>query len=105
MRQFDMYEDRQHRIGAEPHKAAAQPDMVSVMTGSSSRNGFSGTADKLPTVMRAGSEDGLALPSRMGDKLHYRDGRVEPVKRAVVHHDPFYYSDEQAITNQIQAGY
>jgi hypothetical protein len=105
MRQFDMYEDRKQRIGAEPHKVAAQPEMVSVMTGSSSRNGFAGTADKLPTAMRVGAEDALALPSRMGDRLHYRDGTVKHVKSAVVHHDPFYYSDEQAITNEIQAGY
>jgi hypothetical protein len=49
--------------------------------------------------------DSLSLPSRMGDRLHYRDGRVESAKRTVVHHNPFYYSDEQAITNEIQAGY
>jgi hypothetical protein len=105
MRQFDMYEDREHRVGAEPYKAAAQPNMVSVMTGSSSRNGFAGTADNLPMAMRAGAQDALALPSRMNDRLHYRDGTVKHVNSAVVHHDPFYYSDEQAITNQIQAGY
>ena len=64
-----------------------------------------GTADSRPTVYREGSMDSLSLPSRMGDRLHYRDGRVESAKRTVVHHNPFYYSDEQAITNEIQAGY
>jgi hypothetical protein len=57
--------------------------MVSVMTGSSSRNGFAGTADKLPTAMRAGAEDALALPSRMGDRLHYRDGTVKHLSGGV----------------------
>ncbi len=28
---------------------------------------------------RPGAEDALRIPSRMGDRLHYRDGRVVPV--------------------------
>lgn len=93
------------QIKANPFTMAAQETMVPIMTGSGSRNGIMGTADRMPTVYREGAMDSLKLPSRMGDRLHYRDGRVEPVKRAVVHHNPFYYSDEQAITNEIQAGY
>lgn len=29
------------------------------------------------SVVRRGADDHLALPSRVGDSLHYRDGRVE----------------------------
>jgi hypothetical protein len=29
------------------------------------------------STIRPGADDGLAVPSRMGNKLHYRDGRVE----------------------------
>ena len=29
------------------------------------------------TPMRPGAEDHEIIPSRMGDSLHYRDGRVE----------------------------
>jgi hypothetical protein len=83
MRHFDLYEDSKQRIGAEPLKVAAQPEMVGVMTGSNNRNGFSGTADKLPTAMRAGAEDALALPSRVNDRLHYRDGTVKHVSGGV----------------------
>lgn len=35
-------------------------------------------AAELATV-RPGADDFLALPSRVGDRLHYRDGRVECV--------------------------
>lgn len=31
------------------------------------------------TAIRPGSLDGLKIPSRMGDTLHYRDGRKESV--------------------------
>ena len=31
------------------------------------------------TAIRPGSLDGLQIPSRMGDTLHYRDGRKEAV--------------------------
>ena len=33
-------------------------------------------ADNAPPPMRPGAEACLAIPSRMGDRLHYRDGRV-----------------------------
>ena len=53
-----------------------QPGMVCA----GNRNGMSGTADHLPMVYRAGALDAEELPSRMGNKLVYRDGRVEEVK-------------------------
>jgi hypothetical protein len=64
-------------IKANPFTMAAQETMVPIMTGSGSRNGIMGTADRMPTVYREGAMDALKLPSRMGDRLHYRDGRVE----------------------------
>lgn len=88
-----------------PYILAAREEMVPIMTGSGSRNGTAGTADKLPMTYRAGAMDATRLPSRIGDKLHYPDSRTEPVKRPTVYADPFYHSDEQAITNQIQAGF
>ena len=47
---------------------------------SGNRNGTAGTADHLPTVYRPGALDALQCPSRMGDMLHYPDGRVERVE-------------------------
>ena len=35
-----------------------------------------------PTVTRAGAYDAFALPSRMNNKLHYKDGRVETIEGA-----------------------
>lgn len=32
-----------------------------------------------PTVVRAGAYDAFNLPSRMSDRLHFRDGRIESV--------------------------
>lgn len=46
---------------------------------SGNRNGTAGTADHLPTVYRPGALDALQCQSRMGDMLHYPDGRVERV--------------------------
>jgi hypothetical protein len=50
------------------------------VTSGGSRNGLSGTGDRRPIVYRQGSRDALKLPSRMGDRLYYRDGRVEDLK-------------------------
>jgi hypothetical protein len=33
-------------------------------------------ADLAPPAQRPGAQDALAHPSRIGDRLHYRDGRV-----------------------------
>jgi len=46
-------------------------------------NGTTKKSDKYTPVwqpMRPGAEDALKVPSRMGDRLHYRDGRVEATK-------------------------
>lgn len=32
-----------------------------------------------PYQGRPGANDALALPSRMGNRLHYRDGKIAPV--------------------------
>ena len=65
---------------ADPTKLAVNPDLVPAMTGSRhSRNGYAGSADRLPMAYRAGSLDALALPSRMGNRLHFRDGTVKEV--------------------------
>lgn len=34
-------------------------------------------AELAPYAGRPGANDALALPSRMGQRLHFRDGRVE----------------------------
>lgn len=65
---------------ANPHALAVSPDLVPAMVGGGNRNGMSGTGDLRPMVYRKGSMDNLALPSRMGSKLYYRDGRVEHIK-------------------------
>ena len=61
---------------ANPHALAASSDLVPIMTSGGNRNGMSGTADHLPMVYRAGALDADRLPSRMGSRLYYRDGRV-----------------------------
>lgn len=64
---------------ADPFALAASPEHVPAMTTSCSRNGMMGTADRLPIVYRDGALDADKLPSRMGNRLHYRDGRVETI--------------------------
>lgn len=44
------------------------------MTGS--RHHPASAADLAPPPMRPGSERAHELPSRIGDQLHYRDGRI-----------------------------
>ena len=46
-----------------------------LLTSSATRRAAS-AADLAPPALRPGSEDFLAHPSRIGDRLHYRDGRV-----------------------------
>lgn len=36
-------------------------------------------AELKPYQGRPGANDALGLPSRISDRLHYRDGRIEPV--------------------------
>lgn len=63
----------------KPEALAAHPENVSNMIGGS-RNGFSGTGDLRPAVYRIGSDHHEQYPSRRGNSLFYRDGRVEMVK-------------------------
>lgn len=36
-------------------------------------------------AVRPGSQDALELPSKIGNKMHYRDGRVEVVRATADH--------------------
>ena len=40
----------------------------------------SSAADLAPPALRPGSEDFLACPSRIGNRLHYRGGRVTDLR-------------------------
>ena len=64
---------------ADPTSVAADPSMVPLMISGGNRNSLSGTGDLRPRALRPGSEQALAIPSRMGNRLHYRDGRVETI--------------------------
>jgi hypothetical protein len=68
-RKINIFED------AEPARKPMElkPGMVCAGT----RNGLAGTADHLPTVYRAGALEAYKLPSRIGRRLYYPDGRVE----------------------------
>jgi hypothetical protein len=46
-----------------------------LLTSSATRRAAS-AADLAPPALRPGSEDFLARPSRIGQRLHHRDGRV-----------------------------
>ena len=61
------------RASKTPPAQVAEERQPTVTSGGS-RNGLSGTGD------REGSREALKLPSRMGDRLYYRDGRVEDLK-------------------------
>jgi hypothetical protein len=67
------------RASKAPPAQAAEERQPTVTSGGS-RNGLSGTGDRRPIVYREGSREALKLPSRMGDRLYYRDGRVEELK-------------------------
>lgn len=59
------------------HKLPAKAQVRTVVNGTTKKS------DKYTPVwqpMRPGSEDALKVPSRMGNVLHYRDGRVEAIK-------------------------
>lgn len=73
-KQSNIFEHLLHQ--PDPYALAAHPDLVPIMTSGGNRNGMSGTGDKRPMVYRAGALDADQLPSRMGNRLHYRDGRV-----------------------------
>lgn len=68
---------------ADPFSVAVDFSMVPLMISGGNRNGISGTGDMRPKAMRQGSQDHEKFPSRMGNRLHYRDGRVEYLGEAV----------------------
>lgn len=55
-----------------------QPPIVTPVRNSTQAGVYTG-AELQPTAARPGANDGLALPSRVGHRLTYRDGRVEQV--------------------------
>lgn len=57
--------------GSRSHKAA--PIVVPMW------NGTYDGAELKPFTGRAGAMDAFTFPSRMGSKLHYRDGRVTEI--------------------------
>lgn len=61
------------QLGPRSHKAPPLPRTATVHTGL-----YTGT-ELAPYAGRPGAMDACALPSRMGNRLHYRDGRVETV--------------------------
>lgn len=76
-------EQRGHRLEAPPSGEEARRIMLlaSTMSGYEALTrgqprAAASAADLAPPAMRPGSEACLALPSRIGNELHYRDGRV-----------------------------
>lgn len=65
-------QERRHITAADRRRAARLPARIS---NSSSQAVYTGA--ELRAHVRPGALDALALPSRMGRRLHYRDGRVE----------------------------
>ena len=59
----------------KPEPITLGPGMISA----SRRSAYQGTGDKRPMVYRPGSNQAAALPSRVGKRLHYPDGRVEMI--------------------------
>lgn len=78
MKKSDLYESKTI-VKADPHAYAASPDHVNVMISGGNRNSLSANTDFMPPVYRQGAMDANELPSRMGNRLHYRDGRVETI--------------------------
>lgn len=71
-----LLDDTQDRKGADP-AAAMAPHVGNprLLTASPGRRAAS-TADLAPPTMRPGSEAALACPTRVGNRLHHRCGRV-----------------------------
>ena len=55
-------------------------DLKPGMVCANNSNGMAGTGDLRPRVHRDGAMDAYKLPSRVGGRLYYPDGRVCPVK-------------------------
>lgn len=65
-------QERRHITAADRQRAAGAARRV---TNAASTQTYTGA--ELRAHVRPGALDALALPSRMGRRLHYRDGRVE----------------------------
>jgi hypothetical protein len=65
----------EEQIDRKPEPITLGPGMISA----SRRSAYQGTGDKRPMVYRPGSNQAAALPSRVGKRLHYPDGRVETI--------------------------
>ena len=64
-------QERRHISAADRRRAKVRARV----TNASSSQPYDGA--ELRAHVRPGALDALALPSRMGNRLHYRDGRVE----------------------------
>lgn len=63
---------------AKPKADAPLPTVAAPLhhTTSSQRDHYEPEADMLAPPARRGANDALQVPSRMGNRLYYRDGRV-----------------------------
>ncbi|MBC7619110.1 MAG: hypothetical protein H7293_09005 [Candidatus Saccharibacteria bacterium] len=80
------YAPRRRRPAANPtDTTVAGP----ISHGSMSTKGhYHPCKDMLAPAIRPGAEDALSLPSRVGDQLHYRDGRVAHI--TAQHSEPIH---------------
>ena len=63
--------------------AASLREQTHLLTAGQRRNAAS-LADLAPPPMRPGTQEALELTSRIGDRLHYRDGRITRMDGTVV---------------------
>lgn len=72
-----------NRFAADPGAAldawAGKLDGVHALTSSRGYRGM-GSGDAKPPVLRPGAERCAELPSRMGNRLHWPDGRTEVIE-------------------------
>ena len=76
---------RQVPEGASPPEPLVLPDGVDPAQLIRSKRQLSSAADNRPQPGRPGADDGLGLPSRMGEQLHYRNGVVTDLAGNVLH--------------------
>lgn len=56
-------------------KARASNEVPTRISNSSAKGHYNGAEVCMP-ALRKGADDALQVPSRVGDRLHFRDGRV-----------------------------